>query len=85
MGSIFKLADVKGITLPEAMLVAHHISEDKLNVFDAFHAVLSHGQPIITSDKRNAALGLPVILLKGSERLRAANRVSTWVGHLYIW
>lgn len=50
IGSIFKMANVEGISLEEAMEAAHLIKEEKVSVFDAFHAVLSRGRPIASSE-----------------------------------
>lgn len=49
-GSIFEIANVEGVTKEECMEVAHLIQNEKLNIFDAFHAVLSRGKPIASSE-----------------------------------
>lgn len=49
ISSIFDIADVEGITIEEGMEIAHLIN-NKIGVFDAFHAVLSRGLPIVSSD-----------------------------------
>ena len=48
--SIFKIVHVEGMTTEEGAEVAHLIQEEKLSVFDAFHAVLSRGLPIASSE-----------------------------------
>ena len=64
IGSIFKLSDVEGITIEEAMTAAHFVKENLLNPFDALHAVLSRNREIISSDKRYAILEYKTILLE---------------------
>ena len=47
IGSIFDLSAVEGISLKEAMEVAYLIKYEGVNIFDAFHATLSLGLPIV--------------------------------------
>jgi|SRR3989344_1870057 len=64
VGSIFKLSEVEGITIEEAMTAAHFVKEDLLNPFDSLHAVLSRNKEIISSDKRYGNLGFKTIVLE---------------------
>lgn len=50
IGSIFKMSDVEGMTREEGMEAANLIQDENLNVFDAFHAALSRGRPIASSE-----------------------------------
>lgn len=50
-----------------AMVAAHYLKHKKVGVLDAFHAALSGGEPIISSDKVFDRLGLKRIPL---ERLK---------------
>lgn len=49
--SIFKISEVEDLTKTEAMTVAHLMKHEKMNVFDAFHAVLARNRVIISSDE----------------------------------
>ena len=50
VASVFQIADLEGIKIDEATEAAFLIREKKLGVFDAFHAVLSRGRPIASSE-----------------------------------
>ena len=50
IGSIFKMANVSGIDLEEAMRAAHYMKHNKLRVIDALHCALA-GNEIISADK----------------------------------
>jgi predicted nucleic acid-binding protein len=64
VGSVFQMADVKNITVEQAMEVAHHIKKNNFSVFDAFNIVFAEDQPIISSDKKYEKIGVRVIQLK---------------------
>lgn len=67
LGSVFELAHVRGIALEEAMRAAHLITHEGVGVFDAFHAVMSRGVPIMSSEKVYERIGVPFIPLRESK------------------
>src|SRR3989338_6205464 len=63
IGSIFSMAEVEGITKEEAMEAAYLIKNENFSVFDAFHAALSRGRPIVSSEHIYDKIGKPRIKL----------------------
>lgn len=55
--SLFDLSSVEGISREECMEVAYLIEKENFNVFDAFHAVLSRGMPIASSEQMYDKIG----------------------------
>ena len=64
IGSIFSMAEVEGITKEEAMEAAYLIKNENVSVFDAFHAALSRGRPIASSEHIYDKIGKPRIKLE---------------------
>ena len=56
-GSLFQLCKVDDITLEEGMEIAHLIHDEQVGIFDSFHAVLSRGRTIISSERVYEKLG----------------------------
>jgi len=50
VSSIFRIANISGITLEQALRAAHYMKEKNLSAIDALHASLSNFE-IISSDK----------------------------------
>lgn len=65
VSSIFELAKVEGMSLEEAMEIAHLVKDEKVGVFDAFHAVLSRDLPVASSEKVYDRIGRERIKLEG--------------------
>ncbi len=64
IGSIFEMAQVEDLTEEEGMEAAHLIKNEHVSVFDAFHAVLSRGRPIVSSEHVYDKLGKKRIKLE---------------------
>ncbi len=64
IGSIFQIASVEGMSAEEGIEAAHLIQDENVNVFDAFHAVLSRGRPIVSSEHTYDKLGKKRIRLE---------------------
>ncbi len=64
IGSLFSIANVEGMTIEEGMKAAHLIKNEKINVFDSFHAVLSREMPIVSSEHIYDKLGIQRIKLE---------------------
>lgn len=64
IGSIFQIASVEGMSAEEGMEAAHLIQDENVNVFDAFHAVLSRGRPVVSSEHIYDQLGKKRIKLE---------------------
>lgn len=62
----FKILHVRDIAFEDAMQAAHYIDEEHLSIFDAFHAVLSGDEPIISSDRVYDRIGKKRIPLEPS-------------------
>jgi len=58
-------SNVEGITESEAFVAAHYIKNEKVNVFDAFHAAYCGPDAVISSDKVFDKLGIKRINLEG--------------------
>ncbi len=64
IGSIFQIASVEGMSAEEGIEAAHLIQDENVNVSDAFHAVLSRGRPIVSSEHIYDKLGKKRIRLE---------------------
>ena len=58
------MSDVEGLSLEEGMEAAHLIKDENFNIFDAFHAVLSRGMPIASSESMYDKIGKERIRLE---------------------
>ena len=64
IASIFELSNVQGLTIEEGMEIAHLIKDENVGVFDSFHAVLSSGKTIVSSERVYDRLGKTRIKLE---------------------
>jgi predicted nucleic acid-binding protein len=58
-----ELSEVRGVSRSSLMEAAHYIDEEHVSIFDAFHAALTQGDEIISSDEIYDHLGIPRIRL----------------------
>lgn len=64
ISGVFGLSQVEGISIEEGMQAAHYIKNEKLGVFDAFHAVLSKNRLIASSKHIYGKIGKQTIKLE---------------------
>ena len=63
--AVFEIAsEVKGMSQTTAMQAVYHIKEDKMHIFDSFHASYGFGMTMLSSDKIFDKIGMDRIALE---------------------